>query len=215
MLAVLFLKGPTMLSRFPICFVLLLGLLANPGAASPLPPDSLATVASSDGTLVATVDNGSADRDLACLVTVDGRKLFRFTSLGLAADGIDLGLAPRLAGKPSAPRTIDVSCPWQGARSTLRNHARKLVVPLQSSERNFNLIVRAYDDRVALRYNLGAHELSITSESTSWIRPFAGAQAWFAHVKDYESVHNFPPGPPYQCCNLSLLPSPPSPAAST
>lgn len=166
----------------------ILGLLAPllQGAA-----DAPRSVASPDGSLVATVTAGSGDRSLGCAVTLDGRELFRFASLGLVADGIDLGLSPHFAGESATPRTIDESYPWQGARSTVRNHARELVVPVKSGDRTFNLIVRAYDDGVALRYDLGGREASITSESTSWILPVAGRHGWSPHNKDYENTHHF------------------------
>jgi alpha-glucosidase len=179
-----------MRSTFLIPLACLLSLLpplfAAPATGGPL------SVSSPDGALVATVTTGSADRTLGCTVSLDGRELFRFASLGLVVEGDDLAVAPRVTATPTF-RTIDESYPWQGARSVVRNHARELAVPLRSSSRDFTLLVRAYDDGVALRYDLGGRELSVSGESTSWILPSGGKYAWSLHNKDYENTHHFTP----------------------
>ncbi len=189
--------GPLLLPANPFApmrlvpLALLLGLAAPPASAAD-GSDSNFSVASPDGALVATVTNGSTDRSLGCTVTLDSRELFRFASLGIVADDIDLGLSPRIAGAPER-RTIDETYPWQGARSTVRNHARELAVPLESGGRTFRLIIRASNDGVALRYDLGDREASVSGESTTWILPTGGKYGWSLHAKSYEEPHHFTP----------------------
>ncbi|MEO7103271.1 MAG: glycoside hydrolase family 97 catalytic domain-containing protein, partial [Gemmatimonadaceae bacterium] len=99
-----------------------------------------------------------------------GIEVLPSSPLGLTIDGLDLGQGTKILGQPSI-REIDESYSLYGNHARARNHAKEMVVSLQTADKTFALVVRAYDDGAAVRYLLPEGATHIDGESTGWQLP--------------------------------------------
>ncbi|MEU4420911.1 glycoside hydrolase family 97 catalytic domain-containing protein [Actinoplanes sp. NPDC024001] len=130
-----------------------------------------AKVSSPDGRLTLSVT--TQDGQLRYAVRRGSRTVVLPSALGLRlADGSTLGAG--VAVTRVATRTGDATWrPVWGADATVRDHHRELTVGLRQADgRVFDLIVRAYDDGIALRYAIprqpGLPSLEIADEVTEF-----------------------------------------------
>lgn len=134
-----------------------------------------AQVASPDGTIVVSVKAGAP---LSYAVTVDGKPLLDDSRLGLVLeDGLQIGKKSEVVGvgKQSVDRT------WHndfGKCSEVRDRFNEMHIKLKEEDGAalaFDLIVRAYDDGVAIRYGLPEQDrlgnFSIICDETSFTFP--------------------------------------------
>ena len=145
------------------------------------------SVASPDGRVAVVV----SDRDgLHYRVTLDGAPALADSALGLDfAGGFSLG---RRAAIVRATRT-EQDGTWDnpfGQHRTVRDHYRELKIELKETADapgRLNLIVRAYDDGVALRYEIpvqpGLESYVVTNERTEFIFP-ADLTCWVGNYSD-------------------------------
>jgi alpha-glucosidase len=156
-----------------LTLVIAAGSTGVASAARPVEPASAGTtkVSSPDGRL--TVGVTTHDGQLRYSVRRGHRTIVLPSALGLRlADGSALGTG--VAVTRTATRTRDTT--WQpvwGADARVRDHHRELTVGLRQADgRVFDLIVRAYDDGVALRYSVprqnGLTGLDIVDEATEF-----------------------------------------------
>lgn len=145
---------------------------------SNLPAAEYAVVAPDGGVKVIVSDAGG----LNYRVEVDGKTVLTNSPLGLEfQDGTKLGPTAVIAQTETARHDGT----WQnhfGKRLEVRDHWKELRLTLQESDRTFGLIVRAYDNGVAFRYDLPeASKLGhfvLTKELTEF--HFAGDyRCWF------------------------------------
>ena len=142
----------------------------------------------------------SPDRHLSVLVfvTAEGRLSYSIKSdkiqvlepspLGITIDSIDLGSHAKITSKPVI-REIDESYSIVGNHPIARNHANEADIPVETSGKLFKLIVRVYDDGVAIRYTIPEGSKRINSESTSWNLPDkTGKIAWQGFNQSYEAL---------------------------
>lgn len=142
-----------------------------------LPPARAAeeSVKSPDGRVVVVVNDTDG---LRYHVTLDGAPLLADSALGLDFEGgFSLG---RRAAIVHATRSAHDST-WEnhfGQRRTVRDHYQELKLELQEhadSPGRLNVIVRAYDHGVALRYEIpvqpGLENYVVTNERTEFIFP--------------------------------------------
>ncbi|MEI7902817.1 MAG: glycoside hydrolase family 97 catalytic domain-containing protein, partial [bacterium] len=166
---------------FAVCAAVLLMLLSSASqAAEPLAGDKVgqAQAASPDGTIVVSVKAGGA---LTYAVAVDGRPLLADSRLGLVFDGgLEIGRNSVVTGVEK--RAVDRT--WHnafGKCSKVRDHFNETRIRLKE-ERGagaaavvFGLIVRAYDDGVAIRYDLPKQDalavFTVTHDKTSFTFP--------------------------------------------
>lgn len=137
------------------------------------------TLTSPDGKLAVTIsDNGG----LHYRVEVDSKPVLADSRLGLEfQDGTKLGPTAVIAGT----KTTSHDGIWKnyfGKRLEVPDHWRELRLTLQESNRTFGLVVRAYDNGVAFRYDLPAASklghFVLTNELTEF--HFAGDyRCWF------------------------------------
>ena len=137
-----------------------------------------AGVISPDGSLAVTVD---VQGPLTYQVQLDGKPLLAPSRLGLAfGDGLKLGEQVQLLGVEQ--RTSDTW--WRndfGKSSKVRDHFNetrihfKEIRPAPASPVLFDVVVRAYDDGVALRYDLPAQKdlsaFTLTTDQTTFTFP--------------------------------------------
>ncbi|HWA87086.1 MAG TPA: glycoside hydrolase family 97 protein [Opitutus sp.] len=133
------------------------------------------SIASPDGRIVVTVSDTNA---LHYRIAVAGEPVLADSGLGLDfAGGFSLG---RHTVITTAARS-DHDSTWDnpfGQHRTLRDHYRELKLALREeadAPGRFNVIVRAYDDGVALRYEIpeqpGLESYVVTNERTEFIFP--------------------------------------------
>jgi len=138
-------------------------------------PAAEESLASPDGRVVVTVDD---DDGLRYRVTMDGAPVLAGSSLGLDFEGgISLGRRTAITG---AGRT-EHDGTWDnplGQRRTVRDRYRELRLELREqagTPGRLALIVRAYDEGVALRYEIpvqpGLETYVVTHERTEFIFP--------------------------------------------
>jgi alpha-glucosidase len=167
------------------------------------------TLTSPDGKLAVTI----SDQDgLHYRVVVDSKPVLRDSRLGLEfQDGTELGPTAVVAKTQTARHDGT----WEnhfGKRLVVRDHWKELRLTLQEQGRTFGLVVRAYDDGVAFRYDLPeASKLGhfvLTNELTEF--HFAGDyRCWFGEESVCAENH-YPEArlstiPPGKCNTLPLL----------
>jgi alpha-glucosidase len=151
------------------------GLLLSLLLLAPLPATEEA-LASPDGRVVVTVSDAAG---LHYRVTLDGAPALTDSALGLDFEGgFSLGRNTAITRAIRSEHDGSWDNPF-GPRRTVRDHYRELRLELQEqadAPSRLNLIVRAYDDGVALRYEIpaqpGLEAYVITQERTEFM--FAG-----------------------------------------
>ncbi|HET9570682.1 MAG TPA: alpha-L-fucosidase [Bacteroidales bacterium] len=117
-----------------------------------------------------------------------GTQVLATSPLGIVVDSIDLGCGAKIVSNPSFTN-IDENYPIFGNHSMAKNHANEAVIPIQTAGKIFNLIVRVYNDGVAVRYTLPKGSIHIDSEYTSWNLPEKTKKvAWSGFSQGYEDL---------------------------
>ena len=142
----------------------------------------------------------SPDKHLSVLVFVTGEghlsysinsdkiHVLETSPLGITVDSIDLGSGSKITSKPII-REIDESYSIIGNHPIARNQAKEADIPLEASGKRFKLIVRVYNDGVAIRYTIPEGSKHINSESTSWNLPQNTSKvAWQGFNQSYEAL---------------------------
>jgi len=142
----------------------------------------------------------SPDKQLSALVTIttegrlsysvksDGIQVLETSPLGITIDGIDLGKGAKFTSQPTMSE-IDETYSILGNHTTAHNRAKEAAIPVVTSGKTFNLIVRVYNDGVAIRYTIPEGSKYINCESTSWNLPANTTKvAWSAFSQCYEEL---------------------------
>ncbi len=137
-----------------IVTLLAVALITGCKTSNPIDSAGRVSVKSPDGKIEFTLRGNGA---LVYSVSVDGKPVLTESRLGLTfKDGQTLGANTRLV---KAEQT-ETDTTWEnhfGNRSVVPDHYRELRLTLEergTPARTFGLIVRAYDDGVAFRYDL-------------------------------------------------------------
>lgn len=135
-----------------------------------------------------TVKVFTLDNRLSYSITFDSVQIIKTSPLGLTVDSIDLGNNANILSSPVLD-AISEDYLIIGNHTVARNHANEAKIPLEASGREFNLIVRAYNDGVAIRYTIPEGAKCINSESTSWNLPENITKiAWSGFSQYYENL---------------------------
>jgi len=142
----------------------------------------------------------SPDKQLSALVfvTPEGRLSYSIYSknvqvlatspLGLIVDSIDLGNKSKITSK-AVYRSIDETYTTVGNHPVVRNRANEANIAVEASGKAYKLIVRVYNDGVAIRYTLPNGAKHINSEMTAWNLPAkTGKVAWSGFHQSYEAL---------------------------
>ena len=135
---------------------------------------------------------------VSVLVTPEGRLTYSIKSgkiqvlnpspLGITVDNIDLGNGAKITSKPIVSK-IDESYSMIGNHSMAINRAKEASIPIETSGKTYKLIVRVYNDGVAIRYTIPEGSKKINSESTSWNLPEKTSKiAWMGFSQSYEEL---------------------------
>lgn len=110
------------------------------------------------------------------------------SGLGLVVDGTELGTDTKFTDNPSVKK-IKEDYTIYGSHRTAHNEANEITIPLASGRKKFKLILRAYNDGVAVRYTLPRDAKYINADSTSWNFSGKVAQvAWSEFNPGYEGL---------------------------
>jgi alpha-glucosidase len=168
------------------------------GCASVATAAERQVVAPGGGLKVIVSDEGG----LNYRVLVDGKTVLTNSPLGLEfQDGTKLGPKAVIAGT----KTASHNGTWDnhfGKRLKVRDHWQELRLTLQEQGRTFGLIVRAYDDGVAFRYDLPVASklghFTLTKELTEF-RFTEDSRCWFGEESSCAENH-------YPEAKLSTIP---------
>ncbi|MBB5791336.1 glycoside hydrolase family 97 catalytic domain-containing protein [Jiangella mangrovi] len=137
------------------------------------------TVTSPDGEITFAVHE-QASGALTYEVTAGTTTIFEESPLGIATSGVDFSTG--LAYASQSRTTIDDTYTLPaGTKPSYRDHANELVLSYTKGGQTMRLVVRAYDDGVAYRYELpgGSGAVSITDETSGFRLP-APTGGWAA-----------------------------------
>ncbi len=164
-------------------------LTTAPVAAAPI------DLTSPDGTVAVRIDQDSAER-LTYAVRYGDVAVLSPSILGLDLDGQRKPLVGGLTVTGTATRTSDSTYRLvAGKVSTARDHFNEVTVSLAEKDapgRKMDVIIRAYDDGVALRYRLpqqaGLTEMALRQERTRF--SFAGDfNCWGLNLGHFRTSH--------------------------
>jgi alpha-glucosidase len=129
-----------------------------------------------------------SDGRLSYSIKSDGIQVLEKSPLGIVIDNIDLGDGAKIVSKPSLTK-IDEKYTILGNHSIAYNRANEAAIPIETTGRSFKLIVRVYNDGVAVRYTLPEGFRHIDSENTSWNLPEnTNKVAWSGFSQCYEEL---------------------------
>jgi alpha-glucosidase len=173
-------------------------LIVAPGSSVGRDAPSGAAIASPDGRIragVSLVPNGDGRAAPAYSISYRGRPIVIPSRLGIdLADGSGLGRDATI--EEVRTRTIDETYTQHpGKRSRVVNHCEEVTVAMRergASPRRWEVVLRAYNDGVALRYRFPAQEgwsgLAISGERTRFRLP-GGALAHALPLDGYTTSH--------------------------
>src|SRR5215831_1795164 len=116
------------------------------------------------------------------------KQILQDSPLGISVDGNDLGTDVKITDKPKV-NIINERYAILGNHASAFNHANEAIFTILSHQKNIKLIVRVYDDGVAVRYTLPDDANQIGGESTTWNIPSdVKAVAWSDFNPVYEGL---------------------------
>ena len=108
--------------------------------------------------------------------------------LGLTVDGVDLGNNPHLFSTPVKSK-INEKYGILGNHPIAHNRANEVSIPFETSGKQFNLIIRIYNDGVGIRYTIPDDAGRIDGEATAWNIPMGVKKvAWMPFNHGYEDL---------------------------
>ena len=131
------------------------------------------------------------DNRLTYSVIIGEYQVIKASSLGLMIDNTNLGLNVRISKDPVFSE-INEDYPVFGSHSIAHNHANEASIPVENSGRKYNLIIRVYNDGVAIRYSIPEGSKNINGDSTTWTLPEDIKKfAWYDDYEGYSHVGTF------------------------
>jgi alpha-glucosidase len=125
---------------------------------------------------------------LSYSINSEGIRVLETSPLGIVVDSIDLGNGAKIGSKPALTK-INESYPIFGNHSIAYNRGNEAAIPVETAGKTFKLIVRVYNDGVAIRYTLPKGSRHIDSENTSWNLPEKTKKvAWSGFNPSYEEL---------------------------
>ncbi len=135
-----------------------------------------------------TVHVFTVNKSLLYSISSGEVNIIQTSPLGLTVDSIDLGNGATIVSDPAFSE-INEDYPILGNHTTAYNHANEANIPLEAAGKKYSLIVRVYDDGVAIRYTIPDGAKRIDHETTSWNLPEnTGKIAWSGFSPCYEEL---------------------------
>lgn len=131
----------------------------------------------------------TVDNKLVYHVKAGNTPIINTSPLGLIADSTDLGTGARITGAAKTSK-VNERYPVMGNHPIALNQANEAEIPLTAAGKQLSLIVRVYNDGVALRYTIPAGIKRIDGERTAWTLPANVAKvAWAEYSQSYEGLN--------------------------
>ncbi|WP_026625729.1 glycoside hydrolase family 97 protein [Dysgonomonas capnocytophagoides] len=109
--------------------------------------------------------------------------------LGLTVDNTDIGKGAAINGKV-LEKTINESYPVYGNHNKALNHCKEITIPLNNSKISYQILVRVYDDGVAIRYIIpGAKDKMINNDNTTFNIQDSTLCFWADYADSNEELH--------------------------
>lgn len=167
---------------------LLLGLCLIAIVAVSCQKNKEIAVDSPSGTLSAHVN--FSNNHLSLSVVKEGKLVLPSCSTGLLIDSINIGENARLLGEVTT-KTIDETYEIYGNHTYARNSCREISIPLQCQNLYYKLLIRAYDDGVAIRYMVSSEQkLKVNAEMTCFNLPDSAICYWADYKDSNEDLHH-------------------------
>ncbi|MCK9413690.1 MAG: glycoside hydrolase family 97 catalytic domain-containing protein [Prolixibacteraceae bacterium] len=123
-------------------------------------------------------------------VSKNNELVLRDSPLGLIMDGNNTGVNVILAG-PATKKTIDEKYSLFGNHTQAINNCKEVSIPLNSKGIVYRLLIRAYDDGVAIRYIIQANKkMKIEGDNTAFPIPSSAQCYWAYNLGGGEGLHN-------------------------
>ena len=133
---------------------------------------------------------GIIDNCLSFTVKKNNQQAIQKSSLGLVVDSIDIGQNVSMAGKPEVNK-IKEKYALMGNHAIAVNACNEVSVPLKCANISYRLLVRAYDDGVAVRYIIDSDKpVKIKKDNTSFGLPASAQCYWSLYTNANEELHN-------------------------
>lgn len=101
----------------------------------------------------------------------DGVTVIEDSRMGITVNSANLGLNP-IFGTPTTTVINQTYASNAGVHATTVNYCNETTLPVIAGGRNYNLVLRLYDDGLAYRYVVpGSGTQTVNGESTSWKLP--------------------------------------------
>ncbi|EHQ24935.1 glycoside hydrolase family 97 protein [Mucilaginibacter paludis] len=135
----------------------------------------------------------TTDKKLVYSVRAGNTPIIKPSALGLKVDNTDLGDNAQISGT-AVLSTINESYAILGNHSVAYNRANEADIPVAASGRKFSIIVRVYNDGVAIRYTIPVESKHIDGEYTAWSLPDKVTKiAWADFHQSYEGLNYVTP----------------------
>ena len=133
---------------------------------------------------------GLIDNCLSFNVKKNNLQAIQKSSLGLVVDSIDIGRNVSITGKPEVNKTKEKYA-LMGNHAIAVNAYNEVSVPLKCANISYRLLVRAYDDGVAVRYIIDSDKpVKIKKDNTSFGLPTSAQCYWSLYTNANEELHN-------------------------
>lgn len=142
------------------------------------------TVSSPDKQLSLTVF--IASEKLVYNIKAGNISIIETSPLGLIADSIDLGDNAHITG-PAKLNKVNENYTVMGNHPVAHNEANEAEIPFATAGKQLSVIVRVYNDGIAIRYTIPAGVKRIDAERTAWTLPTKIDKiAWADYSQSYE-----------------------------
>lgn len=137
-----------------------------------------------------SVQIGINENRLTLSVKKNNQQVLQKSILGLVVDGNDIGQNVTITSTPTEKIIIE-SYPLMGNHAQATNYCREVTIPVKSTILSYQLIVRAYDEGVALRYVIKTDKpVKIDSDNTTFRVAETAQCFWAYYSNDNENLHN-------------------------
>lgn len=107
---------------------------------------------------------------LSYSIKADKTTVVNTSPLGITIDNVDLGIGAKIVSTPATTK-INETYSIYGNHAVAHNKANEFILAIEASGKKYQLIVRVYNDGVAIRYTIPAGSKYINGESTAWSLP--------------------------------------------
>jgi alpha-glucosidase len=146
------------------------------------------TIGSPNKNVVATIS--LVDKKVSLIVHKSGNLVFPESPLGMILDGNNIGENVILVGS-TTEKAINEKYALVGNHPLAINNCQEVSIPLKSKDIAYRLLIRVYNDGVAVRYIIQAEKkMKIDGENTAFRLSSSAQCYWALYSDDNENINN-------------------------